>query len=114
MFVCDTSSPYWYPSRMFRRVVSRLAPRKVPINCRTPTVESTKLTSREKLEWAAFIAFLTVVPVGVQLWQFYATSAVVVNRGVAEELARRNAPEQMHTEERRGRIITTVAPDATL
>ena len=63
--------------------------RKVPINCRTPTVESTKLTRKEKLEWAGFIAFLTIVPLGVQMWQFYATSAVVVNKGVAAELARR-------------------------
>lgn len=86
----------------------------MPINCRTPTGESTKLTSREKLEWAAFIAFLTIVPVGVQLWQFYATSAVVVNRDVAAELARRNAPEQIHSEQRKGKTITIVAPDSTL
>jgi hypothetical protein len=68
--------------------------RFVPINCRTPSVESTKLTRKEKLEWAAFIAVLTIIPVGVQLWQFYATSSVVVNRGVAEELARRRGQNE--------------------
>jgi len=68
--------------------------RKVPINCRTPTAESTKLTSRERKEWVGFIALLTIVPLGMQVWQFYATSAMVVNEGVAAELARRPGPEK--------------------
>jgi hypothetical protein len=84
---------------ILRSLAKYAAKRKVPYNCRTPSVESTKLTIKEKIEWAAFIAFLTVVPVGVQLWQFYATSAVVVNEGVAAELARRQRP---------------VSPDSTL
>jgi hypothetical protein len=78
---------------MFKRVCGARflsAKRRVPFNCRTPTQESTKLSDREKLEWAGFIALLTVVPIGFQLWQFYATSSVVVNQGVAEELSRRN------------------------
>ena len=75
----------------------------MPINCRTPSVESTKLTPREKLEWAAFIAVLTIVPIGVQLYQFYATSAVAVNRDVAKELARR--PPRDSNEVRNGATL---------
>lgn len=84
---------------MWRLAGKRLAKRAVPVNCRTPSVESTRLTGREKLEWAGFIALITVIPIGIQLWQFYMTSAVVVNKEVAAELARRRPAE------------TTTAPD---
>lgn len=89
---------------MLSRSVWQFAKRTVPINCRTPTPESTRLTSREKLEWVAFIAVLTVVPVGFQLWQFEATSATTVNRAVMDELARKgeqakvSAPNQRRNE----------------
>ena len=72
-----------------RRLMSQR--RQVPINCRKPTEESTRLTRREKLDWAAYIAVLTIVPVGLQLWQFYATSATRVNLDVMEELSRRQS-----------------------
>ena len=66
---------------------------RVPINCRTPTPESTRLSGREKLEWAAFIAVLTIIPVGLQLQQFYSTSAVNVNKQVHEEMSRRRTEQ---------------------
>ena len=75
--------------------LSRLlqAKRFVPINCRTPSPESTKVTGREKLEWAAYVVALTLMCGGVQLLQFYVTSAVNVNKGVGEELSRRRRSE---------------------
>jgi len=75
---------------MFFQNCARWSKRVVPINCRTPTRESTQVTRREKLEWAAFIAILTIVPVGFQLWQFDATSATSVNQAVMEELGRKH------------------------
>ena len=69
--------------------ILRDAKRRVQVNCRTPTVDSTKLSLKEKLDWVAYIAILTVIPVGLQLKQFYATSAYNVNKEVNEELARR-------------------------
>ena len=80
--------PEKFALEMFARRVCLLAKRTVPINCRTPTAESTAVTRREKIEWAVFIAVLTVVPVGFQLWQFHATSATNVNRQVMDELSR--------------------------
>jgi hypothetical protein len=81
---------------MFRSV-KFLAKRPVPINCRKPTEESTRLTRREKLDWAGYIAILTIVPIGLQLWQFNATSAVRVNADVMEELGRRTEPSARST-----------------
>ena len=60
----------------------------VPVNCRTPTAESQRLTFKEKIDWVKFIIVLTIVPIGLQLWQFNETSAVTVNRAVNEEISR--------------------------
>ena len=62
--------------------------RVVPVNCRTPTAESQRLTSKEKWDWVKFIAIMTVVPIGLQLWQFHETSAITVNKAVNDEIAR--------------------------
>jgi hypothetical protein len=71
------------------RATSRLLRREVPVNCRRPTEESTRVTLSEKRDWLLFIAVLTVVPGGLILWQFDATSAVEVNKAVKEEMNRR-------------------------
>jgi hypothetical protein len=68
----------------------------VPINCRTPSPESTRVTGKEKLEWAGYVVALTLIFGGIQLAQFYVTSAVNVNKNVGEELSRRRC---MKTEE---------------
>ena len=79
------------------RLFTHLRSRKVPINCRTPSEESTRVTTREKLEWGGYILVLTFLCGGLQLAQFYVTSAVNVNKGVGEELARRRASEKNHS-----------------
>ena len=87
-----------------RHRIVQLAKRTVPVNCRTPTVESTAVTRREKFEWAVFIAVLTVVPVGFQLWQFHATSATTVNREVMDELARNREQVRPNTPHRKSEL----------
>lgn len=82
---------------IFRPIFRFAKKRVVPINCRTPSRESTQLTRREKLEWVAFIAILTIVPVGFQVWQFDATSATRVNKAVMDELGRRDQHDQSST-----------------
>lgn len=68
----------------------------MPINCRTPSLESTRVTGREKLEWFGYVAALTLIFGGIQLAQFYVTSAVNVNKNVGEELSRRRSIKEDH------------------
>ena len=83
---------------MFRRlsfILSAGKRRLVPINCRKPTEEDVKLSTREKLDWVGYILILTIVPVGIQLWQFSATSATRVNADIMDELARRRQSDNV-------------------
>lgn len=74
---------------MFFFLRSPLLRRFVPVNCRTPTAESTRLSLAEKRDWALFVLAITIVPGSLLMWQFDSTSAMTVNQQVREELARR-------------------------